>query len=382
MNTNEFDDLIKAKVEQAELAYNPANWEKLTRELKPAPVMHISKPNYMRYMGIAASLLLVVSAFGWFLTRDAKDETIAKTPAANITAPATVNHQKKAHLPPVTEEETTTQNNTPVTPATNAVIPAIAHKQRTTTQTAPQASTPIVEDKTPVPVQETQKPIVQEQPAVAENKPIQKPAPANPFAFNDQFPPQRQAAPAGKTHVSITGGMNYGSLNTGYVAGINARQKVGGKLYVEGDLGIVSNQVNQSTVTSAQYNTFGAGLAGKSSVSNVVTQTPSNFLYVQFNPSLGYQVHKKVSLSLGADLQRLLDQNDNLKTLVYTSDEMKLIPGLDVGLTGKTEYAVTKKLKAGVLYREGINNLVNGGGDEYLDRRYLQVQLKFTVFGK
>ena len=112
--------------------------------------------------------------------------------------------------------------------------------------------------------------------------------------------------------------MNYGSLNTGYVAGINARQKVGGKLYVEGDLGIVSNQVNQSTVTSAQYNTFGAGLAGKSSVSNVVTQTPSNFLYVQFNPSLGYQVHKKVSLSLGADLQRLLDQKDNLKTLVYT----------------------------------------------------------------
>ena len=52
-----------------------------------------------------------------------------------------------------------------------------------------------------------------------------------------------------------------------------------------------------------------------------------------------------------------------------------------MGLTGKTEYAVTKKLKAGVLYREGINNLINGG-EEYLDRRYLQVQLKFRVFGK
>jgi hypothetical protein len=110
--------------------------------------------------------------------------------------------------------------------------------------------------------------------------------------------------------------MNYGSLNTGYMAGINARQKIGGKMYVEGDLTLVSNQVTQSTVTANQYDAFNSGGAGKSSESNTVTQTPSNFLYVQFNPSVGYQVHKKVSLSLGADLQRLLEQNDNLRTLV------------------------------------------------------------------
>lgn len=375
MNTNEFDDLIKAKVEQTELAYNPANWDKLTRELHPAPAIQVGKTGFIRYMGIAASLLLVVAAFAWIFTRNNKDESIAKAPVPATTTPSKVHHQKSVAVPPVTEEES--EN---VTPA-STVAAAPVERKKATHRTILQTPAPIAVQSPAVAQTQPAEPVVNEELPIVKNRTPDKAAPANPFSFNESFQPKPVIIAGGKTHVSITGGMNYGSLNTGYMAGINARQKIGGKMYVEGDLTLVSNQVTESTVSPNQWAAFESGLGAKSSESNVVTQTPSNFLYIQFNPSVGYQVHKKVSLSLGADLQRLVDHNDNLKTLVYQSDELKLIPGLDMGLTGKTEYAVTKKLKAGVLYREGINNLINGG-EEYLDRRYLQVQLKFTVFGK
>ena len=172
--------------------------------------------------------------------------------------------------------------------------------------------------------------------------------------------------------VSLAAGMNFGSLNTGYMAGINARQRLGRKTFVEGDLAVVGNTASKTFTQTAFTPQPGSSARGAA-----IDYRSLNLVYVQFNPTLGYQVHKQVSVGIGADLQRMVN-GDN--TLVNVDEEIKTIPGTDVGLTGKTEIALSRRLKAGVLYREGINNFLNSSA-EYFDRRYIQVQFKFRVTG-
>jgi len=381
MKINEFDNLIKEKFEQTELAFNPANWERLTQELDTTPGSRVI--NWRRSLGIAACLLLALGTFAWIFTRDQKVDTVASVPENTTEQPNKVHHQKAVPVP--TTEIAATSN---IIERTSAAPQKPANRQTEGGNTIP-ASIATASMETPVPAST---PPTEQQPIAEtitgdtkEHNDISiQPAPNKTYVSNEPFRPEPVIAqqPKGRTHLSITGGLNYGSLNTGYAAGINARQKLGRKVYIEGDLALVSNKSDQaSNVTPTQYNAYAAGTAGRSAVSNSLTQAPSNFLYLQFNPSLGLQVHKKLSFSVGADLQRLLDHNNSVKTLVYQSDDLKLIPGTDVGLTGKTEYNVSNRIRAGVLYREGINNFINGS-DDYFDRRYLQVQLKFRVLGR
>lgn len=381
MKINEFDNLIKEKFEQTELAFNPANWERLTQELGTTRGSRVI--NWRRSLGIAACLLLALGTFAWIFTRDQKPETVAGVPANINEQPINVHHQRTGSAPTTEREETSdiTKSATTVpqrsvsktTGGGNTVPSPIANVNIASSLPA---STVIAEQQ---PIAETNTGDTKEHNDIS----IQ-PAPNKTYVNNEPFRPEPVIAQQqkGRTHLSITGGLNYGSLNTGYAAGINARQKLGRKVYIEGDLALVSNKSEQaSSVTPTQYNAYATGTAGRSAVANSLTQAPSNFLYLQFNPSLGLQVHKKLSFSVGADLQRLLDHNNKVKTLVYQSDDLKLIPGTDVGLTGKTEYNVSNRIRAGVLYREGINNFINGS-DDYFDRRYLQVQLKFRVLGR
>lgn len=109
--------------------------------------------------------------------------------------------------------------------------------------------------------------------------------------------------------------------------------------------------------------------------------------YAQVTPGIGYHLHKNLSVGVGADVQRLLEGDDKMSTSTSVSTaadlaaDNKLVPGFDVGLVGKTEVTLTDKIKASVYYRQGMNNVISQG-NKYLDRSYLQVHLRFTLFGK
>jgi hypothetical protein len=195
-----------------------------------------------------------------------------------------------------------------------------------------------------------------------------------PLAFNNSVSFEPKEARVNKTFVSLTGGMNFGSMNTGYMAGINAKQKLSKKIFLEGDLAIVGNTASQTfTKQQIPVNTAGGSLKGAP-----IDYKDANLIYVEVNPTVGYQLMNKVSVGVGADLQQMVNGTN---TLVNVNDETKTIPAFDFGLTGKTEIALSPKIKAGILYREGINNLINGSSN-YFDRSYLQVQLKWTVLHK
>ncbi len=102
--------------------------------------------------------------------------------------------------------------------------------------------------------------------------------------------------------------------------------------------------------------------------------------YAQVTPSIGYKVIKKMSIALGPDFQKMLGDNRPAPSTVDRNN-IQVAPTFDVGFVGKTEYALTKKVRAGVYYRKGINNIITPM-DKFIDRDYVQFQVKYTIFNK
>lgn len=384
MKRDELDKLLLRRFEEQEFGYDPRKWEQLSADLPP--VSHKKRPLFFRWQsaGIAASLLIAFVTLGWFFNRE--------QPADTTLSAVSIPHK------PITEPETISSAITPINPENQHTAPAALPASPTHIPRIHTAKRPV--EKAAAPIQPTVLPAVsvptEESPAAAivstpvetsiemPKAPVQEKkgnhAALPPLAGISKLDIPVQDKPR-STQLHLTGGYNYGSLNAGYMAGVNARQRLSSKLYLEGDIAITHNQASQATVLSpAHYNALIKGTGAQRPTSNTVIQNPASLYYLQFNPSFGYQLHPRLSLSVGADLQQLLDGNNN-RTLVFISGEPKLIPDLDMGITGRTEYALSQRIKAGILYREGMNNVLRSG-HTYFDRRYLQVQLKLRIFGR
>ncbi|HRO43003.1 MAG TPA: hypothetical protein PL009_09225 [Flavipsychrobacter sp.] len=374
MSKNEFDKLLNEKFDQHEFAYNHAGWEQLAKQL-PANNSRKAIPfPWMKITGIAAALAITVSGVAWYYQSQNKEVEKIASAKQNSSQP-TISQNQQSFQPVLQQEPITT----PPIAHRNPSVPINNHRK--------QNSTPLASNSTFTPSENIEYPITttEPMPSVTTNEHsdfkekknevvngiAQKETITNPFFQPVEHVYEPIPKQAGKTFLSLTGGMNYGSMNTGYMAGVNAKQKLGRKFFVEGDLAFVNNNTSQ-TFTHQQQQFATANKAP-------IEYKDANLVYVAFNPTVGYQVLKNVSLGVGADVQRMINGDD---LLVQINEETeKTIPGTDIGLTGKTEVSLSKRLKAGVLYREGINNFVNGGS-QFFDRRYLQVQLKFTVLGK
>jgi hypothetical protein len=393
MSTNEFDRLFKDRFDEHEFAYNPGHWEKLTREL---PVERKRRTILPWLTGMAASVALLAGGYWFFHNASQHTQDIAtiKQPSS-----PSVTHS-------ITQQPTPSQNQNqeqtiPVQEALKAIIPTPApptlmanSKNAKSTHTSYPAAPSEKQDKNiyETPTKPSEKnllpfipnPVAPPNDKIAVNEPLKSaPAPSITENLHDPifFPSENDepAKPSGKTSISLAGGFNYGSLNAGYAASVNAKKKIGRKLFVEGDLGFMQNQqvVSSSMSTTGFNSVAGGGAAGRPAK---LEEKPNDIYYFQLSPSLGYQLHEKISIGAGVDMQKLLDGSTTDRPVVATEDGFKMIPLWDAGITGKTEYNISKRVKAGILYREGINNMFSGD-KRYFERRYLQVQMKLKLFG-
>jgi hypothetical protein len=113
---------------------------------------------------------------------------------------------------------------------------------------------------------------------------------------------------------------------------------------------------------------------------NLTREDNYNLYYAQVCPTIGFHCNKVLSIGVGGDFQHLILQGHSNITTDNTG-AIKEIPGMDMGLVGKTELAVNKKIKAGLSYRQGLNNMI-AGSNKYVDRSYIQFQLKYMIFKK
>lgn len=370
MSLNEFDKLLKERFDEHEFAYNDASWDRIVGQLPEKSHKTIPFP-WLKATGIAAALAVTVGGMSYFLSKD------TAAPIVQNATPTTLPREQVAPAP--TNPNLIAENNQPPAAATAAYLKE--NKNRNTAAAKIEPTNAVAKAAQVIPnspgTMEPSTVTAKNDAVIAEreiNTDQRKKDVSASLAFNNEVSFEPKVAKGNKTFVSLTGGMNFGSMNTGYMAGINAKQKLSKKIFVESDLAIVGNTANQTfTKQQIPVNTGGGSLKGAA-----IDYKNANLVYVQVNPTIGYQLMKKVSVGVGADLQQMVNGSN---TLVNVNDETKTIPASDFGLTGKTEIALSQKIKAGILYREGINNLINGSSD-YFDRSYLQVQLKWTVLHK
>ncbi|MBL7719374.1 MAG: hypothetical protein JNL72_11100 [Flavipsychrobacter sp.] len=366
MKSNEFDDLLRQRFEEARMPYNPANWQKLSSRLDEKESSKGRTLFLLPLASIAASVAMAMGVVTWV-----NQSTNTGPMQAQVTYPVQ-NRVPSSNNPTISigEEQPDSDPTTTTSPAIAASTATEEQAQITPFPEAVAKEEPAIvalADNNSGPITPTTRESHTHVATVANN------------VFYDNISPVKQEK---KTFVTIMGGINYGTLNSGYVMGFAAGTKLNDRFYLESDVAFVGN-ISSSTSVSfiTQRSPSPSTKNGKATDVTYTTKTVEqqkfyNIYYAQVTPTLGYKVANKLSVGVGADVQRLLI-NDKL---VSESDNKEL-PGFDLGAVGKAEYSLSKEIRASVYYRKGMNQTLSGN-NKYLDRDYLQVQLKFTIFNR
>lgn len=425
MKPGEFDDLVRQKFDQADFEYKPGNWEKLAEELDGQ-----KKKNrgllfwWMPLVGVAAS---VVMAFG--VSVALRHGAYLNAPAANQVQFASVQHNHKAiaaNRIPVTQAGDITAQD--VKAADPSVLPAehnndnhndltIAHagnsaaaqaasagEEKTTGRTSaiPGTFNTAGDNNIAFKNNDNNNTLAKKKKAVIVNNGY--------YTFKDEDIVVKKAP---KLAIILSGGVNYSSQSNGYMVGATARRMVNDKVYVEGDVafigtnnshkveymdytnnssgGTIAGNSNSSaggfsakgvsgkSTDGAAKTTNGGGAGGPVGVLKTTDQS-YNLYYAQVTPSIGYKVMSRLSVGVGPDFQQMLVDNRPAESTTDRGN-IKVAPMFDIGFMGKTEVAVTKNMKAAVYYREGINNVITPT-NKYIDRSYLQFQIKYNILNR
>ncbi len=416
MQDRDFDRLLKSKMESEALPHEPKGWDKLYKELHTATesttVLHKQPSStagaadaaaptpiipFRKWAAIACGIsLIAVSAAIW----------IGKDSSKQLTTNNITQHQHNTPIESTTtlpsfndhaaspeswkEAKVPTDNGNSSAPkyykATRAHTPKAIDEPTDMT-----VSKQSIEIDLPFPTNKIALKPEYQQPVITE-----KPKESNiirnaPFKEEPHSYAYRQTPYNNVMNVGINGGYNFGTMNTGYALSIKAKANITKDVFIDGTVGIAMNNMNTPTYNVPMSNVKArpSGASNQNVNLPAVKNEAQQLLYMQVNPSVGYNVNKRITVSMGADLQRLVKTqgSDPINNNVYfdaANRSVSIIPQTDLGLTGKTEFNISKNISAGLIYREGINNLFRTAdmemeGVNYLNRRFMQVQFTYNI---
>lgn len=361
MSTNEFDKLIAKSVSRLSYEYDANDWENLTIQL--AAARRKKRTVVLAYLssGIAAAVTIFLIGIV-SLHSEKKTPAIQYTSALHTTPPASL----------------AISGNTSVQVQSKATQLAVHHNAPVISSLGKQArhlSSAIADSQSPV--------AYGNEPQNTSTIPEKKQADTFNFAQKIKQHSYEEPLPSYTenenysghkgVNISLAAGVNYGTVNTGYAIGAAAGKKLSNKFGLEVTVAYVSN--NATTYGSQPPPPNGGPIYGPPTKPTPVTEVISPLNYLQFSPMADYSISKKITLSAGADIQRLLQDHDF--TILY-NDNPRIAPAVDLGMLLRTEYAISPVFKAGISYRLGANNIV-APGNNYFDRNYMQIQLKYRL---
>ncbi len=393
MKPREFDDLIRQKFDRSDFEYNPRSWDKLEDQLDGrAKKRSILIWWLMPVAGVAASVALAMGISPVFYQSGEGTNPggeLAQTHKTEYVKPA-----QKAVAQTAVVPTTTFEYNKAIKKTRKQVV-------------KPQPEEPR-EEKFAINYHNAVKNMwnkaainLLDAPGKPETKKQDKKKEVVVEDAVATFKPEAVKAPA-KISIIISGGYSRGSQNSGYTAGATIRKAVNDKVFIEGDIAFTNSSIVQGMPyvnTTRQYIDNGGGSSSGSKTTNTesggkpTSETKAvsgpiesrnvsySLSYAQITPSISVKVMKRLSIGAGPDFQRVLADNRPERDGTDPTGSFKTAPIFDMGLMGKTEFSVTKNVKAGVAYRKGINNILTPMG-KYLDRDYLQFQVKCAIFNK
>lgn len=415
MENKEFDAFIKRIVDQEDIPYDKSSWNRLNEllpfkeEPKIIPFLRDSKKTMLgkKAIGIAAAITLLIGAsivFTHYSSNDSQiqnpiltEESISLKDknSQNIqddlmissenpnTNPYHLNSAKKSTIAKALKNQ-----NKYIDPLSNpknkffpnANEPSNSLKQNPIAKIDAQKNNKNINEEANLQNHQNEefapKIISQKQsPVVAKNE-INSGHITTASNYFDEldFPTNSTKA---TSMLSFGGGVNYSSLNTGYALSLGAKQRINKNLYFDGNVSILyNNNINNG----GNFAGKGLNLKSKISPNSPGFSSWKNVLYVQLNPSIGYQVIENLGLSIGPDIQQMLSNDNNFEKIQFTDNGIKVFPIIDVGFTTKAEFDVGENLQTGIIYRQGVNNMFKSEDAlPFINRRYIQVQFKYNL---
>lgn len=421
MKPGEFDELVRQKFEQNDFAYNARNWERLAEQMdgrakKRSMLMWL----WMPATGMAASVALAIgvtslfhldmqgnkagggyAATGKFMPRQTESNIIAMVPDVPHQGESAPIKANPAHVKGIARVR---QSNTAVV-VNNGIGLKLKNMADHGQQSAGESkyvgtdypnihSADVNVNAAPA---KAQPPKVDKKPAVAVVQPMET------FREHENKPVAKK-----KTFSFIlSGGINQGSNNSGYMAGATVRKMINDRVYIESDIAYASSDnVQRTKVMTYENATPGGATGGIGSVAGKIASaskvsdadgaevpapnTPKgviktqdisyNLAYAQVTPGIGVKLMKRMSVGVGPDFQAMLHDN-RPATSTVDRENIAVAPTFDVGFVGKTEVSFTNRIKAAVAYRKGVNGVINPSG-KFIDRDYLQFQMKCAIFNR
>lgn len=414
MSKSEFDDLLRKKITEEDLEYDPENWRRLSQLLPPALPDRSKK--WTIGLGIAAALALLLATT---LLVKLMDQTSQVHPSDQSLSARTQQEQNLADNPPnkpvASEIKSKTQEDKDVTIRANSgdTDPVADIKETRNEAETSHAGKGEAGMKQPAPAMQAGTTAFVPGGQIPENKakdlsyqkateatnlfkgtsdPSSPPHPPVRIAVREQqrnrFVPESYAphkpGTGSQTSVAFGGGVNYGSLNAGYSLNVTAQQKIGDHFFFDGTIAVMYNNNTPNNIVNygaaPTPDNTAARPSQKMMLSTPAVAPVSSLYYIQFNPSFGYQLADNVDISIGGDLQQMLSPDNELQKYQVSEEGTRVFPGLDLGFTGKTEYSITPQIQAGLIFREGLNNLLRPNRDiPFVNRRYVQVQFKYNI---
>ena len=387
MKPREFDDLIRQKFDQNDFEYNPQNWARLEEQLegrtkKRSMIMWW----WMPLAGVAASVALAIGISTMWRQAETGNAGVADFAWNYPVHHATVNDPKGAMqyvtniVPQHVKKHANKTNNHPVKAQIKEADFGI------NLQNALAFNSSKADKKTEV--------FAEEVPGVKKKE--QKKDLAAKAGYTT-FKKDAESNEAPKLSILLSGGFNSGNQNSGYVGGVSIRRMISNKVFIESDVAFVSSN-NTPTINGLHtYTTQGTSYTAAKTTKTTVDKTPPpvyhadpieipenyNISYAQVSPSIGVQVMKKLSIAAGPDFQQALTNNRPSTTPIanLSSENVAVSPLFDFGFMAKTEYSLSRKLKAQFSYRKGMNNALTPG-DRFIDRNYMQLQVRCAIFNK
>jgi hypothetical protein len=375
MKAKEFDNLIKSKIEENDFEYTPESWDRLSWQMQHTqPAKGINKRFLLTLVsGIAATTALFAAVM--FYQSPKETEGTQPITVHSNTLPHAQNNDivsdNSAAAPQVTANIITPLKKT-MLPVRAESIMQVQDLQNEIAKSENAGNEEHVIISTPEDRKNNQSPDL-----TAKNIPGSR-------LFTDAIYDQidNDVIRSKKIKFSFGGGYSYGSVGAGYLVSASAQKKISDRFYIESDLAFVNNSATSTTTKEMPglSNPDPSKMPGFQTTNVIEPQKITsienlNLFYVQLTPTVGYNVSKKMTVGMGADFQKLLQQK---YTHVSDADgNLYVIPGMDLGFVGKVEYAFSQRIRTGLSYRESANKIIED--KDFLRRNYMQIQLKYRI---
>ncbi len=404
MSNNEFDKLLLKKLREEEMEYKPESWERLS-QLLPPEMPSIKADGNRKWLVLTSAAAVVAMSLAVFFFYK-----FVQNKPANDGKAALLAGQIIAPVKPAPTEEMVLHNTTEYTPqparggkTPSAAAHVTAYSLPTLATTRGSTANNLAASMNIAAMRQKEQ-SVNSNAMIKENTgndivatPAQPPVTDKPEQNQQLFAHEASNLPrvtydnylsqnknAGQTSIGLGGGMSYGNMNAGYAIGVSARTKIAGDFFVDGTVAMLYNNNTSNTAVNngppLNDNSYKTAARPESFSQTVATPAISpiqKLYYVQFNPSVGYQIDPNIAVSVGGDFQQMLNKNEEI--VLQSANQAKILPNFDIGLTTKSEFSITPNIQAGLIYREGLNNLIKNESIKYVNRRYIQVQFKYNL---